>query len=300
MVNIDKILWTTDGSRESKEALSYAKIFAKAFNSEILGLHVIKSIDKGFLGLLGERLDIRGLTEDSTIKANWFDMFEGVQEELKREGLKFSFKVLSGTPHEKIIEVSNEEKADFIVMGKRGMGLKDRMLVGSNTIKVLQRSQLPVLAVKDRRQKTIPRIRKILVPFDVSEKFDTALRYAVSLGRTFNGIISVIYVLELISYPYEFPLKVLNEIKGLHDSELKNKIAEIHSQEGNKVKIKHKVIESINPYLGIIRYAEDEKPDIIVMNTHGRKGMKKLMLGSVAEKVIQEAPCSILAIKPTK
>ena len=300
MVKIDKILWTTDGSKEAQEALNYAKVLAKAFNSEIVGLHVIKSIDKRFWGLIGERLDIEGLAEDASIKANWFNVFEGVQEELKREGLEFSFKVLSGAPHEKIIEVANEEKADFIIMGKRGLGLKGRMLIGSNTIKVLQRSQLPVLAVKSRREKTLPRIKKILVPFDVSEKFDSALRYAISLGKAFNGIISVIYVLELMSYPYEFPVKILNEIRGLHDDELKNKISEIYSQEGNKVKIKHKVIESINPYLGIIRYAEDERPDLIVMNTHGRKGIKKLMLGSVAEKVIQEATCSILAIKPSK
>ncbi|MGH7799394.1 MAG: universal stress protein [Thermodesulfobacteriota bacterium] len=256
--------------------------------------------DKRFWGLIGERLDIEGLAQDASIKANWFDMFEGVQEELKREGLEFSFKVLSGVPHEKIIEVANKEKVDFIIMGKRGLGLKDRILVGSNTIKVLQRSQVPVLTVKRRGEKTPPRIKQILVPFDVSEKFDSALRYAVSLGKTFNGIVSVVYVLELISYPYEFPIKILNEIRDTYDNELKNKIAEIYSQEGNKVKIKHKVIESINPYLGIIRYAEDQKPDLIVINTHGRKGIKKIILGSVAEKVIQEAQCSILAIKPTK
>ena len=300
MLKLNKILWATDGSKEAGEAFNYAKLLAKTFNSEILGLHVIKSIDKKFWGLFGERIDIGVLVEDASIKANWFNVFEGVQEELKREGLEFSFKVLSGAPHEKIIEVANEEKADFIIMGKRGLGLKGRVLIGSNTIKVLQGSQFPVLAVKSRKEKTTPRIKKILVPYDVSEKLDSALRYAVSLGKTFNGIIHVTYVLELMSYPYEFPIKILNEIRGLHDDELKNKISEIYSQQGNKVKIKHKVIESINPYLGIIHYAEEERPDLIVMNTHGRSGMKKLMLGSVAEKVIQEATCSILAIKPSK
>src|SRR3990172_3262984 len=87
MVKIDKILWTTDGSKEAQEALNYAKVLAKAFNSEIVGLHVIKSIDKRFWGLIGERLDIEGLAEDASIKANWFNVFEGVQEELiKKEG----------------------------------------------------------------------------------------------------------------------------------------------------------------------------------------------------------------------
>jgi nucleotide-binding universal stress UspA family protein len=185
-------------------------------------------------------------------------------------------------------------------MGKRGLGLKDRLLVGSNTIKVLQRSPVPVLAVKSKNGRSLPRIRKILVPFDLSEKFDSALRYALFLGKTFNATVSLVYVLELISYPYEFPLNILNEMRNEYDKELKTKIKELSYPGSNQVKIKHKVIESINPYLGIVAFAEDEKPDLIVMNTHGRKGIKRLAMGSVVEKVIQEAPYSILVLKPSR
>jgi len=298
MVKLDKLLWTTDGSKDAGAALNYAKLFARNFNSEIMGLHVIRVIDKRSWSFLGERIDLRGWVEDAASK--WLDLFEEIKEDLKREELRFTYKVVTGSSHERIVEIANDEKADLIVMGKRGLGLKDRLLVGSNTIKVLQRSQVPVLAVKSKGERSLPRIRKILVPFDVSEKFDSALRYAISLGKTFGAAISVVYVLELISYPYEFPLNILNEMRSIYDKELENKIEELSSQEGDKVKIKHKVIESINPYLGIIGYAENEKADLIVMNAHGRKGIKRLILGSVAEKIIQEAPCSILALKPSK
>ncbi|MBI2487944.1 MAG: universal stress protein [Deltaproteobacteria bacterium] len=298
MIKVNKILWATDDSKEARYALNYSKLFARIFNSEIVGLHVIKVSDKKFWGLLGERIDLTTWSKDTSDK--WFNIFSEVEEELKKEKLKFNYRVVTGSPHEKIIEIANEEKADLIVMGKRGLGLKDRILVGSNTVKVLQRSEIPVLAVKRKGEKSLPRIKKILVPFDVSEKFDSALRYAYSLGKTFDATVLVLYVLELISYPYEFPLHILNEMRNVYDKELKDKIAETTSQEGNKIKIKHKVMESINSYLGIIGFAENEKVDLIVMNTHGRKGIKRLALGSVAEKVIQEAPCSILALKPTK
>lgn len=298
MIKVNKILWATDGSKEATYALNYVKLLAGTFNSEILGLHVIKVSDKKFWGLLGERMDLRAWSEN--MASDWFNIFSEIREELKNDKIKFNYKVVTGLPHEKIIDVANEEKADLIVMGKRGLGLKDRILVGSNTVKVLQRSEIPVLAVKRKGEKSLPRIKKILVPFDISEKFDSALRYAVSLGKTFDATILVLYVLELISYPYEFPLHILNEMRGIYDKELEDKIAEICSQEGNKIKIKHKVIESINSYLGIIGFAENEKLDLIVMNTHGRKGIKRLAMGSVAEKVIQEAPCSILALKPSK
>jgi nucleotide-binding universal stress UspA family protein len=294
MIGINKILWTTDGSKEARAALNYAKLFANAFNSEIIGLHVIKVIDKKVGALFGERIDLTGWVEDAAGK--WFDTFDGVREELKGENLKFTYKVVAGSPHEKIIEVANEGKADLIVMGKRGLGLKDRALVGSNTIKVLKGSQIPVLAVRARTGKS--KIKRIIVPFDVSDKFDSALKYAVSLSEAFDSIISIVYVLELISYPYEFPVSVLEDMRGVYDNELKKKIAEISSQLGGKIKIKHRVVESINPYLGIIEFAQNERADLIVMNTHGRKGIKRIVLGSVAEKVIQESPCSVLALKP--
>ncbi|MFQ5787063.1 MAG: universal stress protein [Thermodesulfobacteriota bacterium] len=57
-------------------------------------------------------------------------------------------------------------------------------------------------------------------------------------------------------------------------------------------------MESVTPFLGIIRFTERDKSNLIVMNIHARKGLKKLVLGSVAEKVINEAPCSVLALRP--
>lgn len=298
MIKLDRILWTTDGSKDAEFALNYAKLFARSFNSEIIGLHVIKVIDKRVWSFLGERIDLKGWAEDAASK--WLDLFEEVKEDLEREGISFTYRVMTGSPHEVIVRVANDEKVDLIVMGKRGLGLKDRLLVGSSTIKVLERSRIPVLAVKGKGGRSLPRIRKILVPFDVSERFDSALKYAISLGKAFDAIVSLVYVLELISYPYEFPLGILNEMRSAYDKELEERIAELSPQEGDGVKIKHKVIESINPYLGIIGYAESEKVDLIVMNTHGRRGIKRLILGSVAEKVIQEAPCSILALKPSR
>jgi nucleotide-binding universal stress UspA family protein len=183
-------------------------------------------------------------------------------------------------------------------MGKRGLGLKDKTLVGSNTLKVLQGSRVPVLAVKEKKTKTLPKIKKILVPLDISEKFSSALDYALSLGEQLGAAVTVIYVEQLFSYPYEFPITILNEMRDMYDKQLETRVDDVSTQFENKLRMKHKVVEAITPFLGIIRFAEREKSDLIIMNTHGRKGLKKLFLGSVAEKVIYEAPCSILALRP--
>jgi nucleotide-binding universal stress UspA family protein len=296
-LKINKILWATDGSKVSQYALNWAKLFAKTFGAEIIGIHILKPIEKKIYEIAGRKLDVKSLMEKES--ADWSNRFDEIYRVLKKEKLRFKHSVMEHyKPYEKITEVADQENARLIVMGKRGLGLKAKTSVGSNTLKVLQGSRVPVLAVKGKKTKTLPKIKKILVPLDISEKFSTALDYALSLGEQLGAAVTVIYVEQLVSYPYEFPITILNEMRDMYDNQLKKRVEEISAQFESKLRIKHKVVEAITPFLGIIRFAEREKSDLIIMNTHGRKGLKKLFLGSVAEKVIYEAPCSILALRP--
>lgn len=297
MLKIDKILWATDGSKISQEALNWAKLLAKTFCAEIVGIHVLKPIDKKIYEIAGQRLDMKSLLEREA--GNWSNRFDEISRGFKKEKMRFRHLVVEHhMPFEKIIQVADRENAGLIVMGKRGLGLMDKSLVGSNTLKVLQGASMPVLAVKGKKAKTLPKIKRILVPFDISEKFNSALEYALSLGEQLGAVVTVIYVEQLVSYPYEFPITVLNEMRDMYDNQLTKRVEEVSDRFKNGVKMKHKVVEAVTPFLGIIRSAESEKSDLIVMNTHGRKGLKKLFLGSVAEKVVYEAPCSILALRP--
>ena len=296
-MKINKILWATDGSKVSQDALNWAKLFAKTFGAEIIGIHILKPIEKKIYEIAGRKLDVKSLMEKES--GDWSNRFDEIYRVLKKEKLRFKHSVMEYyKPYEKIIEVADQENACLIVMGKRGLGLEAKTSVGSNTLKVLQGSRVPVLAVKVKKTKTLPKIKKILVPLDISEKFSTALDYALSLGEQLGAAVTVIYVEQLVSYPYEFPITILNEMRDMYDNQLKKRVEEISAQFESKLRIKHKVVEAITPFLGIIRFAERGKSDLIIMNTHGRKGLKKLFLGSVAEKVIYEAPCSILALRP--
>lgn len=297
MLNLKRILWATDGSRHSNNALSFVKLFAKRFNAEIYGLHVIRPVDRKIRDIVSRRLDVdRMIKEESSI---WSNKFESMKRDFAIENLNFSEAIIEkGIPYEEIISVSTRYKIDLIIMGKRGIGLKERRTIGSNTFKVLQGSRIPVLAVKDRATKGLPVIKKILVPFDINEKVNNSFNYAISLGNLLGAGLKVIYVEKLVAYPYEFPVSVLNDIRSFYERELKSRTNEVLAKENNRISIKHEILESISPFLGIIRFAERDKSDLIVMNTHGRKGLKKLILGSVAERVINESPCSVLAIKP--
>jgi nucleotide-binding universal stress UspA family protein len=305
---IKKIIWGTDGSKESEEALNYAVFLAKKFNSEIIGVSVIpmpeQLIDEYFRKSQGE-------VHDWTVKVNENieSRLTSISSELTSQGVSFKGVVLEGEPNKEIVGLARRERADLIVMGKRGHGLMGRILTGSNTLKVLRESSVPVVAVKKSEEGRAIEIRNILVPLDINQKVDSALDYAVDLAERINASISVLYVFKLVNYTnFEIPPIVLADVmEGLMKSSLgelakrveKMKLRRrIRNREIDKLEINTEVIEGISTSATIVDYATNKNTDLIVINTHGKKGIKKFVLGSVAEKVIQESPCTVLTLKP--
>jgi nucleotide-binding universal stress UspA family protein len=72
----------------------------------------------------------------------------------------------------------------------------------------------------------------------------------------------------------------------------------ILGNETSGVEIKTEAINGLNPAISIADYASRNGIDLVVINTHGRKGIKRFILGSVTEKVIQESPCPVLVLRP--
>ena len=178
------------------------------------------------------------------------------------------------------------------------------MLTGSTTLKVLRASNTPVLTAKKRDEKATMDIRNILVPFDISENLDSALNYAIDLAVKLKAGISVLYVLSLYFYDYEIPYTALDDLINASSMNLSKRVEEIKltrqatDNEVSKLEIDTEAIYGVSTATSVADYASKNDADLIVMNTHGRKGVKRLILGSVTEKVIQEAPCAVLALKP--
>ncbi|MGE5443360.1 MAG: universal stress protein [Ignavibacteriales bacterium] len=307
MRELKKIIWATDGSKESNEALNYARFLAQKFGSKIIGVHVIEMPEKQ----LYEYLD----DPESEFYYRWMEKAEesyksklaSIRDELFNQGVSFQGEILKGEPNKKIVEFAVSEKADLIVMGRRGLGLIDRILIGSSTLKVLRESSVPVLAVKKRDKGDAVEIRSILVPLDVNEKVDSALNYAMDLAERINASISVLYVFRLYAYSYsdyETPHSVAEDLIKLSSDKLRERVEDIklklgiRNREATRLEINAEVVQGISTSVAIIDYASSKGIDLIVMNTHGRKGIKRFILGSVTEKVIQESSCAVLVLKP--
>lgn len=292
------ILWGYDGSEESKYALKYALHFAGLYNSKITGVFVntLEMPISDYYTYYGHYIDDAISDRDKDFKLR----FSSISGHLSSNGIKFKSKIVRGEADEEILNVSDNEKADFIVMGVTGRSLLGRMLIGSTTLKVLRKSKVPLLAVKKLGSANKVKIKKILVPIDISEKSESALKYAMELASKLRCHITFIFVINVYFNMHEFPPDILDEMVKGSSNELKNLIKSVTANLNGKLssKIKSKVVFGFNAGLKIADYAKRNKFDLIVMNTRGRKDLKRFILGSVTEQVIRSSNCPVLGLKP--
>jgi universal stress protein A len=146
------------------------------------------------------------------------------------------------------------------------------------------------------------RIQKILVPIDFSEGSRAALRHAVFLAERFAATIETLHVWE--PAPYVTPDQVAWMREGPGSlwkhivSGLERDLGELVATEtrGSKVPITKRVAAG---YVGdsIVRYITDQQHDLVVMGTHGRTGLRHVLIGSVAERVVRLSPVPVMTIR---
>ena len=147
-------------------------------------------------------------------------------------------------------------------------------------------------------------LQKILFPTDFSRCAEQALAHAVFLAEKYEAEIHVLHVITIFK---DQPSVVSNEIaetkemvRQLEDVAEKqlNKILDSHSS--NDIKITTEIKRGISAAPTILEYASENKVSLIVMGTHGRRGLGHLLLGSAAEEVVRLAPCPVLTIRELK
>jgi len=143
------------------------------------------------------------------------------------------------------------------------------------------------------------RIATILCAVDFSEYSEYALRYAVHLAKAFGSELKLLHVVELPFLPsyslagvpdLSIPVEEIEQAAREKTQELVNRCrAAYQNVEGE--------IRTGTAFVEIIGSAREMKADLIVVGTHGRTGLRHLIIGSVAEKVVRKAPCPVLSVK---
>ena len=144
------------------------------------------------------------------------------------------------------------------------------------------------------------RLAKLLVPTDFSEDSEQAARYAVELAKRFQAEIHCVHVVDIpadllstsdyyMTGPSEGFLDQIRE-------ESKKNLEAFAKKNLEGVGVRTAFLEG-SPFVEIIRYAHNQEIDLVVIATHGRTGLRHVLFGSVAEKVVRKAPCPVLVVK---
>ena len=143
-------------------------------------------------------------------------------------------------------------------------------------------------------------IKKILVPTDFSEPSEHAARYAAELAKRYDARI---YCLHVSDIPADLMATSAYYMTGPSEqfidqirAESQKSLEAFAKKHFLGAEVETEFLEG-RPFVEIIRYARQENIDLIVIATHGRTGLKHVLFGSVAEKIVGKGPCPVLVVK---
>ncbi len=286
---LEKLLLPTDSSEFSEGAIREAITLAKACSSKLFAVSVIETNPEyeTIAPQLVEKAEKEARQHLNAVKARASK--EGVDcEIIARQGEE---------PYKYIVEEAAKNQVNMIIMGRRGRTGFKRLMMGSVTAKVIGHAPCNVLVVPRAARLEL---RNILVATDGSRYSDAAASEAISIAKQCGANLVVVSVV---------PSEAESPFDIVHSEMQKGLIADKEFQEAEKnIKSVKNLAEKegINvsgfilagrPYEAIIDTAKEKRADLIVVGSHGRTGIARLLMGSVTERVIGHAECAVLIVK---
>jgi len=278
-----KILVAFDGSESSKNALLQAFRLANDEECWITVATVVPAYE-GDLDLTGVR-DIH-----EALRHTGREILSMAIAIAKKEGALIKTVLEDGESSERLVSLAEAENCGIIVMGRRGRSRLERAFVGSVTARVIGHTRKDVLVVPEG---TVIGWKNILLATDGSKYSDIATDKAIDFAKSYGGQLEAISVVDV---PAEFYAEAPKAVEDLTRKAKEFVAAVKEKADGSNIKISTFIGEG-DAYKIITDLATKEKADVIFMGSHGRTGLKKLLMGSVTEKVIGYASCPVLVVK---
>lgn len=283
---MNRILVPLDGSRLSEVILPLAEALARDYDADILLLRALRP---------------QGSVEAEAAAQKEAEAYlTGMAAGLEARGISgVRWKVWYDDPDRAIAHAATHNGADLIAMMTHGRGGLNRLFLGSVTESVVRKGRVPVLLVRGEPSWSPGAIGRIVVPLDASGLSEAVLPVVERLAGPFDLVIDLLHVLEPIAPAAAAELSTRSEeqIARLRTADAEaylSKVAAALEAKGLRVRpaIRHGVAAEV-----IRQYAREAGVGLIAMSTHGRSGLNRLFLGSVAERVLKAAPVPILLWK---
>ena len=288
-----RVLLATDGSNDANTATEWLKGLPLPANTTVLILTVAALPSPPTDDVMMKDLRDTILQDAHRVSGETRRLLESRWPEAEA-------RVTEGDPREEIIKAAEEWGADLVVVGARGLGAIKGFLLGSVSHAVARHAPCPVLVVKGRPQP----LRSAVLAVDGSDDSLHAVRFFAALEPGGEVKVHLEHVIEPVRFPSSAP--------GFIRARLKAALAELRQERTARAKA---MLELCAAELGgtarpvelllaeglagekIVQAADENGVDLVVVGAHGLGRMKRLLLGSVSEKVLSSARCPVLITK---
>jgi nucleotide-binding universal stress UspA family protein len=299
-MKLERILLPTDLSPLSEAAFPSAVAFSQRFGASITLAYVIDSLEYNatypYPDLTRFRQEIEAAARSGLAKA--------AEKLLQLGATKVETVFRVGAPATELCDLAREAPGfDLCIMATHGWTGFRRFIVGSVAEAVARAMPCPFLSVHANADvnTAAPELRKILVASDLSELSDHAVRTALELGAALGASVEVAHVFRGpmpvagMDIAFSIPMSA-DDMDALRES-FETALSEQLSRIGASVPVKSRILENTHAAEAIAEYAKVEGFDLVVAASHGRRGFKRLLLGSVAERILRMSEVATLVVK---
>jgi nucleotide-binding universal stress UspA family protein len=301
MIRIARVLCPTDFSDGSRHALDHATAIAKWYRSRITVLHVHRLTTPVYaVAPVTMPVGAQTLMLTATETAHLTDALDDFVAQDRGQGatvetvLEQDFDVADA-----ILQRAATMPADLIVLGTHGRSGFQRFMLGSVAEKVLRRAACPVLTVPPRAggaARPVSMRPRVVCAVDFSRASTRALDYAASLAQESDGALTVLHVVDVPPESTDPSLPDISSYRAARFEEARLALAGAVGALDEGWRAAPLVLAG-KPYREILRVADEQQADLIVMGVHGRGAIERAFFGSTTQHVVRQAGCPVLTLR---
>ena len=291
---IKRLLLATDFSDWARRAEEYASALAASWRAELTVMTVVEFPP----GMDTEYAVNQLYLKDRSYEAS--DHLAELKRRLSLRGIEATTRISTGIPSEEVIAAAQVQEADLVIVGTRGKSGLAHVLLGSTAERVIRMAPCPVLAVH-MVQSEDPvgqgmTLDRILVPTDLSDCSLEAVQYARVVATQAKASIELLHIMEPACYGIDFTIESSAERQQKRKATTGRLEALSSELTTAGIAVKLRVLGGA-PADTILEVAHKTSSNLIVMGTHGRRGLSHVLAGSVTEAVLRRGTIPVLAVR---